>query len=81
MDPVEDIAIPPHRPSVDIPESRSSAEMPPSTETLGASSSMGRREKRKERDPMTSFVKSLLRMLVDSQRKHDLQITELSARQ
>ena len=64
--PVEDIATPQHRPSVDIPESRLSAKMPPSSGTLRASSFMGRREKRKERDPMTSILELLSTMLADS---------------
>ena len=72
LDPVEDIATPLHWRSMDIPESRPLAETPPSTGTLGASSSMGRRKKRKERDPMTSVLEWLLTMLADSQWKHDL---------
>ena len=48
LDPVEDIATSPHQRSVNIPESRPLVETPPSSGTLGVSSFMGWREKRKE---------------------------------
>ena len=66
---------------MDILESRPSAEMPPSSGTPGVLSSMERRKKRKERDPMTSILDSLSTTLAESQPKHDLQMAELSARQ
>ena len=66
LDPVEDITMPPHQQSLDIPESRPSAETPSSSGTPRASSFMGRREKRKERDPMASVLELLLTMLAES---------------
>ena len=80
LDP-EDFATPLPRPSVNVPDSRPSTETPSSSGTPGASSSMGRREKRKERDPMASVLESLTMMMAESQRKHDLQMAELSVRQ
>ena len=62
---------PPHRPSINVPDSRPSSGMPSSSGTPGASSSMGRREKRKERDSMASVLESLTTMMADSQRKHE----------
>ena len=55
--------------------------MPSSSGTPAASSSMGRREKRKERDLMASILESLTTMMAKSQRKHDLHMAELSTRQ
>ena len=81
MDPADKFATPLHRPSVNVPDSRPSTRTPSSSETPGASSSMERREKRKERDPMASVLELLMTMMAESQRKHDLQIAELSARQ
>ena len=81
LDSANEFATPPHRPSVNVLDSRPSTEMPSSSGTLGASSSMGRREKRKERDPMASVLESLTTMMVESQRKHNLHMAELSARQ
>ena len=72
MDPADKFATPPHRPSVNVPDSRPSTGTPSSSGTPGASSSMGRREKRKERDPMASILESLTMMMAESQRKHDL---------
>ena len=63
---VEDVATPPNQPSMDIWESRPSVETLPSTRTPRASSSMGRREKRKDRDPMTAVLESLLMMFADN---------------
>ena len=79
LDPVEDTATPLHRQSVDILESRPSAETPSSSGIPRASSSRGRREKRKERDPMASVLELLSMMMAESQRKHNLQMAELSA--
>ena len=81
MDPAHKYGSPPHRPSINVPDSRPSSGTPSSSGTLGASSSMGRREKRKERDPMASVLESLTTMMADSQRKHEQQMAELSARQ
>ena len=81
MDPEDEYGTPPHRPSINVLESRPSARMPSSNGTPGASSSMGWKEKRKERDPMASILESLTTMMADSQRKHEQQMAELSARQ
>ena len=81
MDPEDEYGSPPHRPSINVPESRSSSRTPSSSRTLGASSSMGRREKRKERDLMASVLESLTTMMANSQRKHEQQMAELSAHQ
>ena len=80
MDSEDEYGSPPHRPSINVPESRPSSGTPSSSRTPGASSSMGRREKRKERDPMASVLESLTTMMADSQRKHEQQMAELSAR-
>ena len=72
---------PPHRPSINVPDSRPSSGTPSSSGTPRASSSMGRREKRKERDPMASVLESLTTMMAESQRKHEQQMAEFSARQ
>ena len=72
LDPAEDIAMPPHRQSINVLKSRPSTGMPSSSGTLEASSSMRWREKRKERDPMASILESLSTMMAESQRKHDL---------
>ena len=80
MDPADEYGSPPHRPSINFPESKPSSGMPSSSGTLGASSSMGRREKRKERDPMASVLESLTTMMADSQQKHEQQMVELGAR-
>ena len=79
LDLVDDFAMPPHRPSVNVPDSRPSIGTPSTSRIPGASSSMGRREKRKERDPMAFVLESLTTMMAESQRKHDLQMAELSA--
>ena len=81
MDPEDEYGSPPHRPSINVLDSRPSTGTPSSSGTPGASSSMGRREKRKERDPMASVLESLTTMMADSQRKHEQQMAELSARQ
>ena len=75
----EEFAMPLHRPSVNVPDSRSLMGTPSSSRTPGASSSMAWREKRKERDPMASILESLTMMMAESQWKHDLQMPELSA--
>ena len=66
LDPVEDIATPPHRRFVNILELRPSTETPSSSGTLRALSSMVRREKRKERDPMASVQESLSTRMAES---------------
>ena len=80
-DPADEYGSPPYRPSVNVPDSRPSTGTPSSSGTLGASSSMERREKRKERDPMASVLESLTTMMANSQRKHEQQMAELSAHQ
>ena len=80
LDPADDFATPPHRQSVNVPESRLSTGTPSSSGTLGASYSMGRREKRRERDLIAFVLESLSTMMAESRRKHDLQMVELSAR-
>ena len=80
MDPVDKYGSPPHRPSINVPDSRPSSGTPSSSRTPRASSSMGWREKRKERDPMASVLELLTTMMADSQRKHEQQMAELSAR-
>ena len=81
MDLADEFATPPHRPSVNVPDSRLSTGTPSSSRTPGVSSSMGRREKRKERDPMASVLESLTTMMAESKLKNDLQMAELSAQQ
>ena len=81
MDPADEYGSPPHHPSINVPDSRPSSGTQSSSGTPGASSSMGRREKRKERDPMASILELLTTMMADSQRKHEQQMAELSARQ
>ena len=81
FDPIEDIAMPTDRRSEGSLESRPSFGMPPSRGTPGASSSMGRREKRKERDPMASIIQTFSTMMADSQQKHEQQMAEVNARQ
>ena len=81
LDPANDFAMPPHRQSVNVSESRPSTGMPSSSGTPRVSFFMGRREKRKERDPMASVLESLSTMMAESQRKHDLQMAELSTRE
>ena len=80
-DPADEYGSPPHRPSINVPDSRPSSGTPSSSRTLGASFSMGQREKKKERDPMASILESLTTMMVDSQWKHEQQMAELSAHQ
>ena len=72
LDPVDNFATPLHRPSVNLSDSTPSIGTPSSKGTPGVSSSMGRREKRKESDPMASILESLTTMTAESQRKHDL---------
>ena len=81
MDPADEYGLPPHHPSINVPDSRPSSGTPSSSGTPRASSSMGRREKKKERDLMASVLESLTTMMADSQRKHEQQMAELSARQ
>ena len=81
MDPANEYGLPPHQPSINVPDSRLSTGTPSSSGTPGASSSMGWREKSKEGDPMASVLESLMMMMVESQRKHDQQMAELSAQQ
>ena len=66
MDPADEFATPPYRPSINVPDSRPSTGTPSSSGTAGASSSMGRREKRKERDPMASVLESLTTMMAEN---------------
>ena len=80
MDPEDKYGSPPHRPSINVLESRPSSGTPSSSGTLGASFSMGRREKMTEWDLMASVLESLTTMMADSQRKHEQQMAELSAR-
>ena len=80
-DPADEYGSPPHWPSINVPDSRPSSGTPSSSGTPGALSSMGRREKRKERDPMASILESLTLMMAESQRKHEQQMAEFSARQ
>ena len=71
MDPADEYGSPPHQPSVNVPDSRPSTGTPSSSGTPGASSPMGRREKRKERDPMAFVLEWLTTMMAESQWKHD----------
>ena len=80
-DPAEEYGSPPHRPSINVSDSTLSSGTPSSSRTPGASSSMGRRKKRKERDPMASVLESLKTMMAESQRKHEQQMVKLSAHQ
>ena len=81
MDPADEFAMPPYRPSINVLDSRPSTGTPSSSGTPRASSSIGWREKRKERDSMASVLELLTTMMVESQRKHYQQMAELSARQ
>ena len=81
FDPIEDIATPIDRRFEGSPESRPSFGMPPSRGTPDASSTMGQREKRKERDPMASVMEIFSTMMADSQQKHEQQMAEMNARQ
>ena len=80
-DPADEYGSPPHHPSINVLDSRPSSGTPSSSGTPGASSFMGQREKRKERDPMASVLESLTMMMAESQRKHEQQMAEFSARQ
>ena len=71
MDPADEYGSPPHRPSVNVLDSRPSTRTPSSSATPMASSSMRWREKRKERDLMASVLESLTTMIAKSQWKHD----------
>ena len=66
MDPANEFATPPHLPSINVSDLRPSMGTPSSSRTPRASSSMGQREKRKERDPMASVLESLTMMMVES---------------
>ena len=66
MDPANKYGSPPHWPSVNVLDSRPSTGTPSSSGTPGVSSSMGRREKRKERDPMASVLELLTTMMAES---------------
>ena len=55
-DPADEYGSPPHHPSINVPDSRPSSGTPSSSGTPRVSSSMGRREKRKKRDPMASVL-------------------------
>ena len=46
-DPADEYGSPPHRPSINVPDSKPSSKTPSSSGTPGASSSMGWREQRK----------------------------------
>ena len=70
-DPANEYGSPLHRPSINVPDSRPSSGTPSSSRTPGSSSSMGWREKRKERDLMASILESLTTMMTESQRKHE----------
>ena len=78
MDLADEYGSPPHRPSINVPDLRPSMRTPSSSGTPRASSSMGRREKRKERDPMASILELLTTMMAESQRKHDQRMAKLS---
>ena len=81
MDPADEYGSPLHCPSINVSDSRPSLGTPSSSGTLGASSSIGQREKRKERDSTASVLESLTTMVAESQRKHEQQMAEFSARQ
>ena len=66
MDPADEYGSPPHQPSINVLDSRTSTGTPSSSETPGASSSIGRREKRKERDPMASVLESVMTIMAES---------------
>ena len=66
LDPANEFATPPHRPSINVLDSIPSTGTPSSNGTPGASSSMGQRKKRKKRDPMASILESLTTMMAES---------------
>ena len=80
-DSADEYGSPPHHPSINVLESRPSSGTPSSSGTPGASSSIGRRKKRKERDPIASVLESLTTMMAESQQKHEQQMAKLSTRQ
>ena len=79
FDPIEDIGTPTNKRSKNSRECRPSFGMPPSRGTPGASSSMGHKKKKKERDPMASVMQTFSAMMADSQRKHEQQMAEINA--
>lgn len=81
LDPIEPIATLPERRSRVIPQSAQASETPPSGGTPGASSSAGRRRKRKDMDSVATVMESISAILADSQRRHEQQIAEINARQ
>nr|PNR49410.1 hypothetical protein PHYPA_011306 [Physcomitrium patens] len=81
LDPIQPNATLPERRSRVISQSAQASDNPPSVRTPGASSSGGRRRKRKDMDSVATVMESILAILADSQRRHEQQITEINARQ
>ena len=81
FDPIEDTGTPTDKRLEVSPECRPSFGMPPSRGTPSASSPMGRKAKRKERDPMASVMQTFFAMMADSQQKHEQQMAEINTRQ
>nr|PNR39184.1 hypothetical protein PHYPA_019462 [Physcomitrium patens] len=81
LDPIQPNATLPERRYRVIPQSTQASDNPPSGGTPGASSSDGRRRKRKDMDSVATVMESILAILADSQRRHEQQIAEINARQ
>uniref|UniRef100_A9U5Y1 Predicted protein n=1 Tax=Physcomitrium patens TaxID=3218 RepID=A9U5Y1_PHYPA len=81
LDPIQPNATLPERRSRVISQSAQASDNPPSVRTPGASSSGGRRRKRKDMDSVATVMESILAILADSQQRHEQQIAEINARQ
>nr|PNR26859.1 hypothetical protein PHYPA_030340 [Physcomitrium patens] len=81
LDPIQPNATLPERRSRVILQSAQASDNPLSCGTPGASSSGGRRRKRKDMDSVATIMESISAILADSQRRHEQQIAEINARE